>query len=262
MRPFKLLLLLAIAAAGGCSSIDNDPTKDWPVEKIYNEAHGELADGNYGEAIKTYEKLLSRFPYGRYAEQTQLEIAYSYYKDEEPALAIASVDRFLRLYPTHPNADYAYYLKGIINFSGDRDIVSSWFGAKDEDIADRDQKSLRDAYNAFRELVERFPKSRYADDARQRVLFLFQIQARHEVRVAQFYYDRAAYVAAVNRCKFALENYPRTPAIEQALAVQAKSYKMMGLDGLMTDSVRVLQLNFPESPYLAEIAALTPPKGS
>lgn len=262
MRPFNLFLVLAVAIVVGCASVDDDPYKDWPVEKIYNEAHDQMADGSYEEAVKTFDKLLSRYPYGRYAEQAQLEIAFSYYKSEEPALAVAAVDRFLRLYPTHPNADYAYYLKGIINFSGHRDIVSSWFGAQDEDIADRDQKSLRDAYNAFRELIERYPTSRYAEDARQRANFLFHIQARHEVRVAQFYYDRAAYVAVVNRCKYALENYPRTPALEQALALQAKSYKMMGLDALMNDSVRVLRMNFPDSPYLAEINALAPPKGS
>ena len=262
MRIFNFLLIATIAFVAGCSSLDWDPTKDWTVEKFYSEAHEKMEDGNYEEAIKTYEKLLSRFPYGRYAEQSQLEIAYSYYKSEEPALGVAAVDRFLRQYPTHPNADYAYYLKGVINFSGERDLVGSWFGGKDDDLADRDQKSLRDAYNAFRELVDRYPKSRYAEDARKRLTFLFNIQARHEVRVAQFYYERKAYVAAVNRCKYALENYPRSPSIEQALALQAKSYKMMGLDSLMGDTLRVLRMNFPTSPYIAEVEALSEPKDS
>jgi len=211
-----------------------------------------MVDFNWTEAIKYYEMLEARYPYGPLTEQGQLEIAYAHYKDGEPALALAAADRFIRLHPTHPNVDYAYYLKGVITFRGEKSLMHALFGF-DETMWDRDPKGIRESYDAFRELVERFPRSRYAKDASERMRFLVDAQARYEVHVAQFYYERGAYVAAVNRCKYALENYPRTPALEDALGIQAKAYKMMGLTQLASDSVRVLRMNFPESRYLKEI---------
>lgn len=252
----RLLSLLALAAllAGGCAGI-TDPTRDWTPERFYEEAHASMEDGNWPEAIRLYEQLEARYPYGRYSEQAQLELAYVHYKDEEPALAIAAADRFIRLHPTHPHVDYAYYLKGVINFHGDKSLLHALFGFEQE-TSDRDPRSARESYNAFRELVERFPKSRYADDARARMRYLLDVQARYEVSVARFYFDRGAYVAAVNRCKYALENYPRTPAVEDALGIQAKAYKLMGMPELAADTVRVLRANFPQSRYLEEIEAL------
>ena len=246
---FSVLLLLA-----GCGA-NQDPTKDWSPERFYKEAKEKIADGDYETAIKYLESLEARYPYGRYAEQAELEIAYAYYKYDEPALAIAAADRFIRLHPTHPNVDYAYYLKGMVNFHGEKSLANWLFGAKD-DLSDRDPKGARDSYNAFRELVERFPNSRYADDARQRMAYLFEAQARYETQVARFYYDRNDYVAAVNRCKYSLETYPRTPSTEDALGIMALSYKAMGLEKLLQDTTRVLRKNFPDSRYLAEVGAL------
>lgn len=228
-----------------------DRTKDWTPERFYQEAKQQLEDGNLATAIKYFEQLESRYPYGRYTEQAQLELIYAHYKDNEPALSLAAADRFIRLHPTHPNVDYAYYLKGLVNFHGERNIVLALLGSKD-DLIDRDPKGTRESYEAFRELAERFPNSRYAEDARQRMIYLRDAQARYEVRVARHYFDKGAYVATVNRCKQVLEQYPRTSAIEDALGLQAKAYQEMGLTKLREDNVRVLRTNFPESKYLKE----------
>lgn len=251
---YKMTRLLGLAAAAtlvACASVV-DPTKDWTPKQFYEAAHEQMADGNWAEAAKNFEKLEARYPYGPYTEQGQLEIAYVHYKDNEPALALAAADRFIRLHPTHPNVDYAYYLKGIINFHGEKSLFHALFGIN-EDMWDRDPKSARESYNAFRELVERFPNSRYARDAAARMRYLVDAQARYEVHVARFYLNRGAYVAAVNRCKYALENYSHTPAVEDALGIQAKAYKLMGMTRLSDDTIRVLRLNFPKSRYLKEI---------
>lgn len=246
-------LLLALLVSGGCASVA-DPTKDWTPERFYQEAKEKLSGGDYPAAIRYFEQLEARYPYGRYSEQAQLEIAYAYYKDEEPALALAAADRFIRQHPTHPHVDYAYYLKGLINFRGHVGLVNWLLGTKD-DPSDHDPKAARDSYEAFRELVERFPKSRYAEDSRQRMAYLFDAQARFETKVARFYYEQGAYVAAVNRCKYALETYPRTPATEDALGIQALAYQKLGMTRLYQDTLRVLKKNFPNSRYLNELAS-------
>ncbi|MDO8704554.1 MAG: outer membrane protein assembly factor BamD [Sulfuricaulis sp.] len=251
---FTVLSILLFIA--GCSGITDDPTKDWSPEKLYKEAKEKVAGGDYETAIKYFESLEARYPYGRYSEQAQLEIAYAYYKYDDPALAIAAADRFIRLHPTHPNVDYAYYLKGLVNFHGEKGFANWLLGAKD-DLSDRDPKGARDSYDAFREVVERFPNSRYAEDSRQRMAYLFEAQARYETQVARFYYERKSYVAAINRCQHSLATYPRTPSTEDALGIMALSYKAMGIDDLMKDTVRVLTRNFPNSRYLAEVNSVT-----
>lgn len=250
-RHVRLAVVWAALLLAGCAAIE-DPTKDWTPEQFYKAGEEKLAGGDYDTAVKHFEALQARYPYGRYAEQAQLEIAYAYYKADEPAPAIAAADRFIRLHPTHPNVDYAYYLKGLTNFRGERSFAAALFGRGD-DLVDRDPKGTRDAYNDFRELVDRFPQSRYVEDARKRMAYLFDAQARYEIAVARFYFDRGAYVAAVNRCKYALENFARTPATEDALGLQAMSYKAMGLNELMEDTLRVLKQNFPNSHYLNEV---------
>jgi outer membrane protein assembly factor BamD len=247
----RYLVLATVMALAGCASV-LDPTKDWTPEQFYEAAREQVTAANWPEAIRYYELLEARYPYGAHTEQAQIEIAYVHYKDSEPALALAAADRFIRLHPTHPNVDYAYYLKGIISFRGEKSLIHTLFGFN-ENMWDRDPKSARESYGAFRELVERFPLSRYAKDAADRMRYLVDAQARYEANVAQFYYDRGAYVAAVNRCKYALENYPQTPALEDALGIQAKAYKQMGLAQLADDTVRVLRMNFPDSRYLKEI---------
>lgn len=254
IRVNRLILLFALAVLAACASV-TDPTRDWGPERFYEEARSKIETGNWAEAIKLFEQLEARYPYGRYTEQAQIEIAYVHYKDEEPALALAAIDRFIRLHPTHPSVDYAYYLKGLINFRGEKSLIHALLGFEEE-MWDRDPKGARESYNAFRELVERFPNSRYARDATERMRYLLDAQARYEVHIAKFYFDRGAYVAAANRAKYAIENYPQTPAVEDALGIQAKAYKMMGLTKLADDTVRVLRTNFPQSRYLKEIGEL------
>jgi outer membrane protein assembly factor BamD len=251
IRFFPLFVLAVAVAVAGCGA-DLDPTKNWSPERFYQEAKDKMAEGDYETAIKNFETLEARYPYGPYAEQAQLEIAYAYYKHDDPALAITAADRFIRLHPTHPNVDYAYYIKGLVNFKLERSLFD-WLIGGNDDLSDRDPKGARDAYLSFKELVERFPHSRYAKDARARMTYLFDIQAKYEVQVARFYYERNAYVAAVNRCKYTLENYPRTPSTEDALGIETLAYIKMGMSKLADDNVRVIRLNFPKSRYLEEV---------
>ena len=236
----------------GCASVDDDPTKNWSPQRFYAEAKSEMSQGDFTAAIKHFEALEARYPYGRYAQQAQLEVAYAYYKDKQPELAIAAAERFIRLHPTHPHVDYAYYLKGLINFKEHSNWVARLL-RQESGPADHDPRAARQAYRDFKELVERFPRSRYVQDAAQRMRFLFDTMARYEVNVARFYYERKAYVAAVNRSKYVLENFQRAPAVEHALGIQALAYGKMGMERLMIDSYRVLKKNFPESPYLKQI---------
>jgi outer membrane protein assembly factor BamD len=252
-----LIIVTSVLFYAGCATTEEDPTKNWTPERFYTEAKQAMADNDYETAIKHYEGLESRYPYGRYAEQAQLEITYAYYKFEEPALAIAAADRFIRLHPTHPNVDYAHYLKGLVHFHEERDMLNWLLGGK-EDLSERDPKSSREAYAAFREVVTRYPNGRYAKDAAQRMAFLFEAQAKYEIKVARFYFERRAYVAAVNRCKYTLENYPRTPSTEDALGIKAMAYKAMGIPALMEDTLRILRLNFPDSRYFKEIKTVVP----
>lgn len=255
VRRIRILALALLACALAACASHDDPTKDWTPERFYEEARTAMTDGDMNTAVKYYEQLESRYPYGRYTEQAQLEVIYAQYKNQEPALALAAADRFIRMHPTHPHVDYAYYLKGLINFRGERNFVLALFGSTD-DMSDRDAKATRESYDAFRELTERFPSSRYAKDAAERMTYLIHNQARHEVQVAQYYFNNGAYVAAVNRCKYVLEHYPRTVSVETALGLQAKAYHHMGLAPLVDDTVKVLRANFPESPFLEEIRAL------
>jgi outer membrane protein assembly factor BamD len=250
-RSLRPLLLSLVVFLGACGA-DLDPTKNWSPEQFYKEARDKMDDGDYVTAVKHFETLEARYPYGRYAEQAQLEIGYAYFKQDESAMALAAVDRFLRQHPTHPNVDYAYYLKGLINFKLERNLFEWLIGGMD-DLSDRDPKGAREAYLAFKELVERFPRSRYADDAAARMAYLFDLQARYEMRVARFYFERNALVAAVNRCRYTLENFPRTPSTEDALGLQTLAYIKMGMPRLADDSERVLKLNFPSSRYFEEI---------
>ena len=194
------------------------------------------------------DKLEARYPYGRYAQQAQLEIAYAYWKDSERASAIAAVDRFIKLYPNHPHVDYAYYLKGLINFNENTGLLA---GLSNPDMSERDPKGTREAFAAFKELVTRFPNSRYADDATARMRYLVNSLASHEVHVARWYMRRGAYLAAANRAQTAVKEYPRTPATEEAMYIMVMAYARLGLNTLSDDAYRVLRASFPGSKYLS-----------
>lgn len=247
IRHSLALLFGVLVAACGLLPDAQDETKGWSAQKLYKEAKDSLNNRNYEEAIKYYQKLEARYPYGRFAQQAQLEIAYAYHKDNEPTQAVAAADRFIKLHPNHPNVDYAYYLRGLANFNDDL----GWLGyLSGQDITERDPKAARDAFDAFKELAARFPESRYTPDAVARMNYLLNALAAHEVHVARYYMRRSAYVAAANRAQFALKTYPQAPANEEGLVILVKAYDALGVKDLRDDAERVLMRNFPNSLYL------------
>lgn len=238
----------ATLVLGGCGLLPEvqDETAGWSAQRLYSEAKDNLNSGNYERAVKLYETLEARYPFGRYAQQAQLEIAYAYYKDNEPVSAIAAADRFIKLHPNHPHVDYAYYLKGLVNFNDDLGYLGKLI---DQDLSERDPRAMRDAFLAFKELVTRFPESKYAPDATARMKYLVNALANHEVHVAKYYLKREAWVAAANRAKEVLKTYPEAPAMEEALAILVVAYDKLKLTDLRDDAKRVLLLNFPNSKY-------------
>jgi outer membrane protein assembly factor BamD len=242
-----LLLGWSIAACSWLSQ-DDDETKGWSAAKLYTEAKSNLNDRNFERAIKYYQKLESRYPYGRYAQQAQIEIAYAHYKEGEAALALAAADRFIKLHPNHPSVDYVYYLKGLTNFNEDLGIMG-FLG--NQDMTERDPKAAVESFDAFKELVNRFPESKYTPDALARMKYLVNALAAHEVHVARYYLKRGAHVAAINRVQYALRTYPQAPANEEGLVILVKAYDALGLKDLRDDAERVMLKNFPSSPYLA-----------
>lgn len=243
---FLIVLLLAACSSGGPT---NDVTKDWTAQKLYSEAKSELDSGNFKRAISYYEKLETRYPYGVFAQQSQLEVAYGYFREREPASAVAACDRFIKLYPNHPNVDYAYYLKGLVTFNEDLGLFAKF---SNQDMTERDPKAMQESFDSLQELVNRFPNSKYTPDAIKRMQYLVNAMASYEVNVAEYYFRRRAYVAAVNRAQAAITTFPQAPSLERAFLVQIKSYEAMGLKDLRADSERLLTLNFPKSKYLAD----------
>lgn len=252
----KILLVVALGIAlGGCaankgtSDKDAQITQDWPVEKLYAEAQDELNSSNYTRAVKLYELLESRFPQGRYAQQAQLDTAYAYYKDEEREKALAAVERFQRLHPQHPNMDYALYLKGLILFNEDKSFLTK---LASQDWSDRDPKANREAYQAFAELVQRYPQSKYAEEASKQMEKLVDALAGNEISVARYYAKRGAHLAAANRAQNIITGFQNTRFTEEALAIMEVSYRKMNRQQLADDTRRILQQNFPQSPYLQQ----------
>ncbi len=247
------IALLIVSGIAACSWLPEvkEETTGWSAEKLYSEAHGAMVTGNYTRAAKLFDTLEGRFPYGRYAQQAILEGAYTNFRQNETALALAACDRFIRTYPNHPSVDYAYYLKGLVNFREDQGL----FGyIAEQDLSERDPKMTKEAFGAFREISTRFPDSRYAPDSIERMRYLTNALAGYEVHVARYYYNRGAYIAAINRAQAALTNYPRTPANEDALIVLVKSYDKLQMTQLRDDSQRILNDTFPNG-RLTEVRA-------
>src|SRR5712691_6572255 len=238
---------LLLAGCGLLSSAQDDESVGWSAQKLYGEAKDAMASKEWTKAIKYLEKLEARFPYGRYAQQAQLEVAYAHWKDSERASALAAADRFIKLYPNHPNVDYAYYLKGLINFN-ELSGMLTWLTSPD--MTDRDPKASREAFDAFKEVVTRFPESKYAEDSQARMGYLVNALASHEVHVARYYMKRGAYVAAANRVQFAIRSYPQAPSIEEAVYILVRAYDSLGMTDLRDSADRVMRTNFPDSRYL------------
>ena len=240
---------LVLAAAGGCGLLpkEADETAGWSAQRLYGEAKDAMASRAWDRAIKFLEKLEARYSYGRFAQQAQLDVPYAYWKQGERASAIAAADRFIKLYPNHANVDYAYYLKGLINFNENSGILSI---LDNPDMTQRDSKSTHHSFEAFKELVNRFPDSKYAEDAQARMRYQVNSLAQYEVHVARYYMKRGAFVAAANRAQFAVLNYPQAPALEEAVFIMVKAYDALGMAELRDAADRVMRKNFPESRYL------------
>ena len=239
--------VLAFAALlGGCGLLSgdaSDKSANWSAQRLYSEAEDELSAGAYTNAIKYFEQLQSRYPFGRYAQQAQMELAYAQWKDGEKDLALAAADRFLKQYPNSPNADYLWYLKGLVNFNDNLGLLGS---LAQQDLTERDPKALRDAFDAFRELVVRYPESKYTPDAIVRLKYLVNAMAAHEVHVARYYLRRGAYVAAANRAEIVIQQYQQAPAVRDALQVMVAAYDGLSMPQLRDDAKRVLDTNFPD----------------
>ena len=243
---------LAAAASillSGCSLLpkETDETVGWSAQKLYGEAKDAMATRSWDKAIKLLEKLEARYPYGRFAQQARLDVAYAYFKNDERASAISAADRFIKLYPNHANVDYAYYLKGLVNFNENTGIFSL---IDRPDMTERDSKGTREAFEAFKDLATRFPDSKYTEDAQARMRYLVNSLAQYEVHVARYYMKRGAFVAAANRAQFAVQSYPQAPALEEAVFIMVKAYDSMGMSDLRDAADRVMRKNFPQSRYL------------
>lgn len=245
LRLATVALVLVLSA---CSLLPElaDETKNWSAPKLYSEAKDEMSSGNYDKAIKYYEKLESRYPFGTYAQQAQMEIAYAYYRQGEQAQALAAVERFIKLHPNHSHVDYMYYLRGLINFN---DKLSLFHFISRQDPTERDPKAARDAFDSFKELAERFPDSPYTKDGIARMRYLVNAISQYEVHVASYYMRRGAYVAAANRAQMTVKDYPDTPAAEEALFIMMRSYEELGLKELRDDAESILKKNYPNSDF-------------
>jgi outer membrane protein assembly factor BamD len=242
----SLLILVLLISIGGCRK-DNDFQGEISAEELYNTANSSLNANNWGRAIGAYKALQTRYPFGRYTEQSMLDLSYAYFKAAEPENALSTLDRFIRTYPTHPNVDYAYYLKGLVNFDQNIGFLERMMPSR---VRDRDQSMAANSFMDFSELIRRFPDSRYVPDARQRMIFLRNNLAAYEITVAEYYLRREAYVAAANRARYALETYPNTPQNSEALIVLHKAYTALELPDLAEGSMTVLALNYPDNYYV------------
>lgn len=247
------LVLVTAALASGCSLLPEvkDETASWSADRIYRTAHDSLLEGNYTRAVKLFETLEARFPYGRYAQQAMLESAYASYRAAETPTAISTLDRFIRTYPNHPNVDYAYYLKGLVHFREDQGLIGYVY---ELDLSERDPKEMRSSFAAFKELTAKFPDSQYYQDSIARMRYLNNAMATYEVKVASYYYKRGAYIAAANRAQGALVNFPQTPANEKALDILRASYTRLGMSTLAEDTQQILSRTYPDSRYLSGVS--------
>ena len=240
LTAFTLLL-------GGCSSTPVDKTAGMSPNRLYAEAKDEMKSSQWDKAVPLLEKLEARAAGTPLAQQAQLDKAYAHYRSAEPAQALATLDRFIKLNPASPALDYAIYLKGIVNFNDDLGVLSA---ITRQDLAERDQKAAKESYESFKELVTRFPDSKYTPDARQRMNYIVGSLAQYEVYVARYYFKRGAYLAAINRAQLAVTDYRDVPAVEEALFILYKSYDALGMEQLRDDTKRVMEKTFPQSDYL------------
>jgi len=236
------LILLSPVFFLGCASLEEDPTINWSAEELYTNAKGRLDGKFYDQSIEFYKKLDLRYPYGPFAEQGKIDIAYAYWKMNNSASALMACDRFIREHPDHENVDYVMYLKALVHFNDDKGLLGLFVS---KNLAERDPGAAREAFDILRDLVNRFPDSRYAEDAQLRMAYLVNTLAEHEVSVATYYFRRGAFVASINRAQSVIENYPRAPAAREALEVLSLSYERSGLVESKQKIDAIIDVNFP-----------------
>jgi outer membrane protein assembly factor BamD len=249
MQLKHLLLIAIVGLTAACSSNKEVVDENLSEVELYQQAQTDLDNHSYTSATAKLKALESRYPFGRYADQAQLELIYANYKNAEPEAAKSAAERFIRLHPQHPNVDYAYYLKGLTSFDQDRGIVARFLPL---DMTRRDPGAARDSYNEFAQLTSRYPSSRYAPDAKQRMIYLRNLLAAYEIHVAHYYITRQAYVAAANRGRYVVENFQETPAVGDGLAVMTEAYQHLHLDDLADTSLQTLKYNYPDHPSLKD----------
>lgn len=252
-NPIKILKVLSVAgvlALGGCSSqpdittVEEQSKSKKTAMALYKEAKQTMDDGLYNRAIQLLNHLDSAFPFGPMSKQIQLDLIYANYKSLKNAQAIAGIDRFIRLNPNDKDLDYVHYMRGLVNMGSEDNVFQDLFGI---DRADKSLEKSREAFSDFKVLIKKFPESKYTADARKRMAFLLDKMARREIYVAQYYMKRGAYLAAANRGKYILENYPNSPRVENALEVMIESYDQLGLQDMKNDALTVLKLNYPNN---------------
>jgi outer membrane protein assembly factor BamD len=242
------VVLVAAGCIAGCSSFkgDYDQTAGWSAERLYKDGRTEMDGSNWKDARTRFESVESRYPFGQYAQQSLIDLAYVNWKDLEPEQALAAIDRFEQQYPNHPGTDYMLYLKGLITFTPPS---AAFTRITRQDPSERDPKGLRESYESFQTLIKRYPNSPYTEDAKKRVTWLVSTIAQNEVYVAQYYYERGAYVASVNRAQTVITDFQGVPIAEKALYIMYLAYDKLGMVQLRDDTKRVLDKNFPNSKY-------------
>ena len=247
MQVKHLLLIAILGLTAACSSNKEVIDENLSEAELYQQAQADLDSHSYTSAVNKLKALESRYPFGRYADQAQLELIYANYKNSEPEAAKSAAERFIRLHPQHPNVDYAYYLKGLTSFDQDRGLLARFLPL---DMTKRDPGAARDSYNEFAQLTSRYPTSRYAPDAKQRMIYLRNLLAAYEIHVGHYYLTRQAYVAAANRGRYVVENFQETPSVGDGLAIMTEAYQRLSLDDLAATSLETLKLNYPDHPTL------------
>lgn len=249
--PIQRLALLALLAASlalvGCSAPPKDSSPSDTADRLYREARDDMDAGSYVRAIKALERVEGLAAGSLLAQQALLDMAYLNWRTGERAQALTAVERFIKLNPSSPALDYAMYLRGVINFNDNLGLLGTIGG---QQLSERDQAASRDAWQAFKQLTEQFPDSRYTPDAQQRMAYIVNSLAEYEVHVARYYFRRGAYLAAANRAQHAVTEFAQSPAVEEALYILVQSYDKLALAQLRDDAERVLLKNYPDSPFI------------
>ena len=243
-RPMAAVLAVLVALLAGCSSTPKQSESQWTPERLYAEAKEEASTGNYERASKLYERLEGRASGTALAQQAQIERAYMLYKSSDKAQALATLERFIKLHPTSAALDYALYLQGLINFNDNLGLLGN---LARQDLAERDQQAARDSFQSFKQLMDQFPQSLYADDARLRMNYIVNTLASYEVHVARYYFRRGAYVAAANRAQIVVADFQQSPSAQEALYIMVQSYDRLGMSDLRDDADRVLRQSYPDT---------------